>query len=79
MQCLPKDFVPVRGSNGEQERLKLFMKQFPAHDSVIDACHKMAELDKKRMKKFVDRRKNKYFGVGEVGLELDKTVFNATL
>lgn len=76
MQCLPKEFIPVRGSNGEKQRVKLFMIQLPAHDSIPEACHKMAELDKKRMRKFVDRRKNKYFGVGEIGMELDEEVEN---
>ena len=66
MQCLPKDKVPLRGSRGEKHRIQQFMQQLPVYDSNLDACHKMADLDKKRMGKFVDRTKRRFFGVGSV-------------
>lgn len=74
MQCLPADYIPIRGSKGENQRLRSFMKQHPAYDILPDTCHKMAELDKKRMKKFVEKHKTKFLGVGELGIELDQKV-----
>ena len=66
MRCLPKEKVPLRGSDGEKLRIQQFTRQLPTYDSSLDACHKMADLDKKRMTKFIERRKNRFFGMGEV-------------
>lgn len=66
MKCLPKEKVPIRGSVGEKTRIQEFMRQLPTYDSSLDACHKMADLDKRRMTKFIERRQTRFFGVGEV-------------
>ena len=67
MQCIPTECVPLLGSKGEEWRENQYMKQLPAYDTCPDACHDMADNpDKKRMAKFVDMRKKKTFGVGEV-------------
>jgi len=67
MQSLPRDKIPLRGFDGEKYRVKQYSQQLPAYDHSLDACHKMAEFDKKRMSKFIDRTKRKFFGVGIVG------------
>ena len=66
MQCLPEKCVPLCGSKGEEWRENQFMNQLPSYDMCLDACHDMIETDKKRMTKFVDMRRKKFFGVGEV-------------
>lgn len=69
MSSLPKECVPLKGSQGEKHRAQQFLHQLPAYDSSPEVCHKMTELEKKRMLKFVERRKNKFFGIGTVSLE----------
>ena len=66
MQCLPEECVPLFGSKGEEWRVKEFMQQLPAYDTCPEACHDMADIDKKRMIKFADMRRKKFFGVGEI-------------
>ena len=66
MQCFPTECVPLFGSKGEEWREGEFMKQLPAYDTCPEACHDMADIDKKRMIKFVDMRRKKCFGVGEI-------------
>ncbi len=66
MRCLPADKIPLRGSKGEKYRIQQFNEQLPEYDSNIDACHKMDDLDKKRMGKFIDRTKRRFFGIGSV-------------
>ena len=66
MQCLPEECVPLFGSKGEEWRVKEFMQQLPAYDTCPEACHDMADIDKKRMIRFADMRRKKFFGVGEI-------------
>ena len=66
MQCLPEERIPLFGSKGEEWRESEFMQQLPAYDTCPEACHDMADIDKKRMTKFVDMRRKKFFGVGEI-------------
>jgi hypothetical protein len=66
MQCLPEECVPLFGSKGEEWREKEFMQQLPAYDTCPEACRDMEDIDKKRMIKFVDMRRKKFFGVGEI-------------
>ena len=81
MQCIPEECIPLFGSKGEEWRENQFMKQLPAYDTCIDACHDMADLDKKRMTRFVDARRKKFFGVGEVEIlpESKVTIKNEAL
>lgn len=71
MQSLPKEVVPLRGSKGEKHRIEQYMQQLPAYDYSLVACHKMEDLDKKRMTKFIDRTKKRFFGIGAVGVMAD--------
>ena len=66
MASLPKNCVPLRGSKAERERLRRITYQHPQHDSNIEYCHDMPDLEKKRMVKFTERRKKKFFGIGKV-------------
>ena len=66
MGCLPKEKVPLRGSDGDKLRIQQFTRQLPTYDNSLDACHKMTDLEKKRMTKLIERRKTKFFGTGEV-------------
>lgn len=66
MRCLSANKVPLKGSKGEKYRIEQFKQQLPEWDSNIDACHKMDDLDKKRMSKCIDRTKRRFFGVGSV-------------
>ena len=68
MQSLPREVVPLRGSKGEKHRIEQYMRQLPAYDHSLAACHKMEDLDKKRMTKFIDRTKRRFFGVGAVNI-----------
>ena len=65
---LPKECVPLKGSEGAKWRVLAFFRQWPAHDSSLEACHSMEDIEQKRMTKFVTRRKRKFFGIGEVHL-----------
>ncbi len=66
MASLPQNCVPLRGSKVEQERLKRITHQHPHHDSNIEYCHVMPDIEKKRMIKFAERRKKKFSGIGKV-------------
>ena len=74
MDCLPKNCIPFKGSKVEQQRKHLLYYQHPPHDTNVEYCHQMPELEKKRMKKFVERCSNS-FGIGKVsGLASDTKV-----
>ena len=66
MECLPGECVPLRGTEGEVYRLQQLTHQLPAYDHDPEACHKLTEVETRRMAKFVDRRKRRFFGVGAV-------------
>ena len=66
MSCLPNDHVPLRGSEGERMRARLYLNQLPPHDTNPASCHKLSDLEKKRLVKFAERRKNKSSSVGNV-------------
>ena len=53
-----------------------FLKQLPAYDTCPDVCHDLSDLEKKRMVKFVDMRRKKFFGVGEVETLLESKVLD---
>lgn len=72
---MPKECVPLYGTKGVDWRENQFMKQLPAYDTCPDACHDMPDVpDKKRMMKFVDMRRKKFFGVAEVETLLESKV-----
>ena len=75
-QCMPEECVPLYGSQGVDWRENQFLKQLPAYDTCPDVCHDMSDLEKKRMVKFVDMRRKKFFGVGEVETLLECKVLN---
>ena len=68
MSSLPEDCVPLKGKPGEAHRARQFSLQLPTHDASPEACHKLSDLEKKRLLKFVERRKSKNFGVGSIEL-----------
>lgn len=74
MQCIPEECVPLHGSKGEEWRENQYMKQLPAYDTCPDACHDMTDIDKKRMNKFVDMRRKKFFGIGDIETLLESKV-----
>lgn len=74
MHCLPEECVPLFGSKGEEWREREFTQQLPAYDTCPEACHDMADIDKKRMTKFVDMRRKKFFGIGEIETLLESKV-----
>lgn len=65
MDCLPNNCIPYKGSKAEQQRQDRLKYQHPSHDSNVEYCHEMPELERKRLKKFGERRA-KYFGIGKV-------------
>ena len=75
MQCLPEECVPLFGSKGQEWRERVFMQQLPAYDTCPEACHDMEDVDKKRMTKFADMRRKKFFGVGEIETLLECKVY----
>ena len=56
MECLPKNCRPYKGSKAEQERQERFNYQHPLHDANVEFCHKISELEKKRMIRFGAKR-----------------------
>ena len=69
MQSLPRECVPAVGTEGESYRRTQCFTQLPLYDFSLEACHKMSDLEKKRMGKFTERRRTKFFGVGKVKLK----------
>lgn len=72
MQSLPTGCVPKRGAEGEEQRMQRFTQQMPVYDFSLDVCHKLTELEKKRMLKFVEKRRKESYGVGTVELEMSE-------
>lgn len=66
MSCLPNEYVPLRGSEGERMRARLYLNQLPPHDTNPASCHTLSDLEKKRLLKFAERRKSRSSGVGKV-------------
>ena len=64
MQSLPPEFAPLVSSEGETYRRMQCFLQLPLYDFSLDACHKMTDVEKKRMIKFAERRQREFFGVG---------------
>ena len=69
MQSLPPECVPAVGAEGESYRRTQCFTQLPLYDFSLEACHKMSDLEKKRMGKFTERRRTKFFGVGKLKLK----------
>ena len=72
MQCLPEECVPLKGGEGEEHRIQRFIRQMPVHDLTPDVCHTMEDKEKKRMLKFVEKRRMECYGVGTVELEVSE-------
>lgn len=68
MDSLPEEHVPLRGSKGEEKRNRLYLHQLPLHDLDPEACHKMTEIEKKRLVRFADKFKKNACGVGIIQL-----------
>ena len=75
MESLPKECVPVVGTEGERYRRAQCFHQLPLSDFSLEACHKMSDLETKRHTKVTTRRME-VFGVGSVKLQSsgEKTV-----
>lgn len=72
VQSLPSGCVPKKGKEGEEQRVQRFTQQMPVYDFSLDVCHKLTELEKKRMLKFVEKRRKESYGVGTVELEMSE-------
>ena len=72
MQSLPEECVPLKGGEGEESRIQRFIHQMPVHDITPDMCHAMEDKEKKRMLKFVEKRRKECYGVGTVELEISE-------
>lgn len=66
MKCLPEDHVPLIGTIGEMTHARLYLNQLPSQDFNPDACHKLTDIEQRRLVKFADRRRTKASGVGTV-------------
>ena len=73
MQSLPEECVPLKGTPGEHYRSQQFIHQHPPQDLNPENCHKLTDLDRKRMAKFAERRKNRFHGVGTVELQKSRS------
>lgn len=71
MLSLPKNCIPYRGSNAEQQRKERFMHQHPPHDANVELCHDMPNLEKKRHAKFGEKHIRNNFGLGKVSIMAD--------
>ena len=69
MASLPKESVPLKGSNGEIDRLRRFHRQLPPYDWNPEACHKLSELESKRFLKLAEKRRRTAYGVGSVEVD----------
>lgn len=69
MQSLPSECVPAVGTEGESYRRTQCFHQLPLYDFSLEACHKMSNLEKKRMGKFTERRRTRFIGVGKLKLK----------
>lgn len=69
MASFPKECVPLRGSQGEIDRLNRLRKQLPPHDWSHEACHKMSDLEAKRLGKLIEKRMRMAYGVGCVEVD----------
>ena len=66
MGCLPEDHVPLRESEGEKRRNRLYIEQLPPHDLDPELCHPMSDVEKKRLTKIADKFKAHACGVGAI-------------
>lgn len=71
MSSLPKNCQPLKGSKAERQREDNFKYQHPLQDVNADFCHKLSDLEKKRLIKFGERRIRDCFGVGKVFIMSD--------
>ena len=69
MDSLPKEYVPVVGTEGERHRRAQWFLQLPVYDFSLEACHKMSDLENKRHGRITTRRRDECFGVGAVKLK----------
>lgn len=72
MKCLPDDYVPLCGSEGEKRRKEMYAKQLPPHDLDPDLCHAMTDVERKRLTKLADKIKVRACGAGTVNLSSTK-------
>lgn len=69
MSCLPNNCIPLKGSKAEKKRKEQLMDQQPQYDANVEFCHdSMPEIDKKRLKRFGEKRLRNCFGVGKVSV-----------
>ena len=66
MKSLPSEYVPAKGTPGALWRVQQYTRQLPPYDFDCGACHKMADLEKRRLVKFVDKRRDQCEGRGRV-------------
>ena len=65
-KALPANKTPVRGTLGERYRQKQLIKQIPAHDVDVFYCNDISEEEKRQMELFVQKRREKVLGRGEI-------------
>ena len=66
MKCLPEDHRPLLCTIGEMTHARLYLNQLPSQDFDPESCHKLTDIERRRLVKFADRRRTKAAGVGAV-------------
>lgn len=66
MKSLPVEYVPMKGTPGALWRIQQYTAQLPPYDFDSGACHKMTDLEKRRLIKFAEKRRSQCEGRGRV-------------